>query len=85
MQCSPPVSLFSFEPKHIEVTPPVRYTNNLAAICDYSYLSRRLSALGTYRFWRDMRYAVGARINGTCGNWSLAVKTLPGLYQGTAE
>ena len=54
-------------------------------MCDHSDLSRRLSALGAFRFWRGMCYAVGALVTGTCGNWSLAVKTLPGLWQETGQ
>lgn len=42
----------------------VMYTNNLAAICDHSDSTWRASALGTYRFWRDLGYAVGALITG---------------------
>ncbi|KAJ1464204.1 hypothetical protein T484DRAFT_1870459, partial [Baffinella frigidus] len=42
----------------------IMYTNNLAAIVDHSDPSWRSSALGTYRFWRDMGYAVGALVTG---------------------
>lgn len=42
----------------------VMYTNNLAAVCDHSDPSWRSSALGSYRFWRDMGYAVGALVTG---------------------
>jgi len=42
----------------------VMYTNNLAAICDHSDSSWRATALGAYRFWRDMGYAVGALLTG---------------------
>jgi len=42
----------------------VMYTNNLAAVVDHSDPSWRSSALGAYRFWRDMGYAVGALLTG---------------------
>ena len=40
------------------------YTNLLAAVCDFSEPSWRSSALGVYRFWRDLGYAVGAYLSG---------------------
>mmetsp|Transcript_45980 Transcript_45980/g.72034 ORF Transcript_45980/g.72034 Transcript_45980/m.72034 type:complete len:161 (-) Transcript_45980:507-989(-) len=54
------------------------YTNNLAAICDHSDPSWRSSALGSYRFWRDMGYAIGALITGVTADsigtpWSVGV------------
>ena len=42
----------------------VMYTNLLAAVCDFSEPSWRSSALGVYRFWRDLGYAVGAYLSG---------------------
>merc|ERR1719356_2076551 len=42
----------------------VMYTNNLAAVVDHSDPSWRSSALGAYRFWRDLGYAVGALLTG---------------------
>jgi len=42
----------------------IMYSNNLAAICDHSDPTWRASALGTYRFWRDLGYAVGALVTG---------------------
>ena len=38
----------------------VLYTNLLAAICDHADPSWRSSALGAYRFWRDLGYGLGA-------------------------
>jgi MFS family permease len=42
----------------------VLYTNLLAAVCDHADPSWRSSALGAYRFWRDMGYAIGALVTG---------------------
>jgi len=55
----------------------IMYTNNLAAICDHSDPSWRSSALGAYRFWRDMGYAIGALVTGAMADgvgipWSVA-------------
>lgn len=47
----------------------VMYTNNLAAICDNADPSWRSSALGSYRFWRDLGYAVGALVTGAMADW----------------
>ena len=77
--------LFCCKPKQTSLNPHVRHTNNLAAICDHSDPSWRSSALGTYRFWRDMGYTDGALVTGTYGNWSLTVRTSRGLYQETGE
>ena len=40
------------------------YSNNLAAVADYVEPSWRASALGTYRFWRDSGYVIGAVVSG---------------------
>jgi len=47
----------------------VMYTNCLAAIVDHSDPSWRSSALGAYRFWRDLGYAVGALVTGSVADW----------------
>ena len=47
----------------------IMYTNNLAAICDHADASWRSSALGAYRFWRDLGYAVGALVTGAFADW----------------
>ena len=49
-------------------------------MCDHPKASRRASALGTSRFWRDMGCAVSAFVTGTYGN---CVKASQGLYQET--
>ena len=89
------MTLLCSKPNQTQIDPDARHTNNLAATCNYSDLSRRLpplatyrlwaSALGTYRFWRDIGYAVVALVTGTCGNWSLSVKTSLVVYQETGE
>lgn len=45
------------------------YSNLLAAICDHADPSWRASALGAYRFWRDMGYAIGALVTGAVADW----------------
>jgi MFS family permease len=47
----------------------VLYTNLLAAICDHADPSWRSSALGAYRFWRDLGYAIGALTTGAVADW----------------
>jgi len=47
----------------------VLYTNLLAAVCDHADPSWRSSALGAYRFWRDMGYAIGALVTGAVADW----------------
>lgn len=59
----------------------VMYTNNLAAIVDHSDPSWRSSALGAYRFWRDMGYAVGALVTGAIADaigipWSVGITAI---------
>jgi MFS family permease len=59
----------------------IMYTNNLAAICDHSDPSWRSSALGAYRFWRDMGYAVGALVTGAAADsmgmpWSVGMTAI---------
>lgn len=45
------------------------YSTALAAICDHSDPTWRSSALGTYRFWRDLGYAIGALVTGAVADW----------------
>ena len=40
------------------------YPTLIAAVSDWSAPSWRASAVGVYRFWRDMGYAVGAIVAG---------------------
>ncbi|PSL27738.1 MFS transporter [Dyadobacter jiangsuensis] len=45
------------------------YPSLLAAVGDASAPEWRASALGVYRFWRDIGYAVGALIAGVVASW----------------
>eukprot|EP00283_Hemiselmis_rufescens_P002735 CAMPEP_0173418318 /NCGR_PEP_ID=MMETSP1357-20121228/506_1 /TAXON_ID=77926 /ORGANISM="Hemiselmis rufescens, Strain PCC563" /LENGTH=577 /DNA_ID=CAMNT_0014380797 /DNA_START=38 /DNA_END=1771 /DNA_ORIENTATION=- len=47
----------------------IMYSTALAAVCDHADPTWRSSALGTYRFWRDMGYAAGALITGAVADW----------------
>ena len=40
------------------------YPNLIASVADIAYPSWRSSALGTYRYWRDTGYAIGALVLG---------------------
>ena len=40
------------------------YPNLIAAVADIAYPTWRSSALGTYRYWRDTGYAIGALVLG---------------------
>jgi MFS family permease len=42
------------------------YPTLLAAIGDVDHPEWRASALGAYRFWRDLSYAKGALLSGVC-------------------
>jgi len=64
-----PTAGFAFGSIFLGLGTSIMYTNNLAAICDHSDPSWRSSALGTYRFWRDMGYAVGALVTGAIADW----------------
>jgi rhodanese-related sulfurtransferase len=66
------------------------YPTLLAAIGDVSHPSWRASAIGVYRLWRDLGYAVGALLAGITADafglsaamWVIAGLTLcPGLYR----
>jgi hypothetical protein len=45
------------------------YPNLSAAIADISHPNWRGSAIGTYRFWRDLGYGIGALGMGVVANW----------------
>ena len=45
------------------------YPTLLAAIGDVAHPSWRASAVGVYRLWRDLGYAVGALLAGVTADW----------------
>jgi MFS family permease len=45
------------------------YPTLLAAIGDVAHPSWRASAVGVYRLWRDLGYAIGALLAGLCADW----------------
>ena len=45
------------------------YPNLIAAVADISHPAWRSSALGTYRYWRDTGYAIGAIALGMVAQW----------------
>jgi hypothetical protein len=45
------------------------YPALLAAIADRAHPSWRASAVGVYRLWRDLGYAVGAILSGVIADW----------------
>jgi len=45
------------------------YPNLSAAIVDLSKPQWRATAMGIYRFWRDMGYAIGALVLGLSAAW----------------
>ncbi len=45
------------------------YPTFLAAVSDIAHPSWRASAVGVYRFWRDLGYAVGALLSGLLADW----------------
>jgi MFS family permease len=45
------------------------YPTLLAAIGDVAHPSWRASAVGVYRLWRDLGYAIGALLAGICADW----------------
>lgn len=45
------------------------YPALLAAIGDRAHPAWRASAVGVYRFWRDLGYAVGAVLSGLIADW----------------
>jgi MFS family permease len=53
------------------------YPTLLAAIGDVAHPAWRASAVGVYRFWRDLGYAVGALVAGlTADRFGLAAAML---------
>lgn len=46
------------------------YPNIIASVADISHPNWRSSALGTYRYWRDTGYAIGAIALGLVAQWS---------------
>ena len=44
------------------------YPTLLAAIADVAHASWRASAVGVYRLWRDLGYAVGALLSGVAAD-----------------
>ena len=45
------------------------YPNLIASVADISHPNWRSSALGTYRYWRDTGYAIGAVLLGFVAQW----------------
>ena len=45
------------------------YPTLLAAIADVAHVSWRASAVGVYRLWRDLGYAIGALVSGVVADW----------------
>ncbi|MHB8847209.1 MAG: MFS transporter [Burkholderiales bacterium] len=66
------------------------YPNLIASVADISHPNWRSSALGTYRYWRDTGYAIGAIALGLAAQWgngiasafwfTAAMLALSGLY-----
>ena len=50
------------------------YPNLIAAVADISHPNWRGSALGTYRYWRDTGYALGAIALGLVAQWAHGVR-----------
>jgi len=51
------------------------YPNLIAAVADISHPNWRSSALGTYRYWRDTGYAIGAVALGFVAQWGNGIVT----------
>jgi len=51
------------------------YPNLAAAVADYSQPQWRATAIGVYRFWRDLGYAIGALIIGLAAYWTQDLST----------
>ena len=51
------------------------YPNLIAAVADISHPNWRSSALGTYRYWRDTGYAIGAIALGLVAQWGNGIIT----------
>jgi len=50
------------------------YPNLIAALADISHPNWRSSALGTYRYWRDTGYAIGAIALGSVAQWTNSIE-----------
>jgi MFS family permease len=50
------------------------YPNLSAAVSDIAHPNWRGSAIGIYRFWRDLGYGIGALALGIVANWSGAIE-----------
>ncbi len=51
------------------------YPNLSAAVSDIAHPNWRGSAIGIYRFWRDLGYGIGALALGLVANWSGAISS----------
>ncbi len=51
------------------------YPNLIASVADISHPNWRSSALGTYRYWRDTGYAIGALALGWAADWGHGIVT----------
>jgi MFS family permease len=60
---------FAFGATLLGVGTAMVYPTLLAAIGDVAHPSWRASAVGVYRLWRDLGYAIGALLAGTCADW----------------
>lgn len=60
------------------------YPTLLAAVGDASHPSRRASAIGIYRFWRDAGYAVGALVAGAIADAISSVAAIEAVAALTA-
>ena len=58
------------------------YPNLLAAISDHTAPRGRPAALGTYRFWRDLGYAIGALVGGWLRNATGSFAETMGIVAG---
>ena len=66
------------------------YPTLLAAIGDVAHPDWRASAIGVYRFWRDLGYAVGAILAGVVADflglsWAIVVIGLLTFTSGTVN
>jgi MFS family permease len=60
---------FAFGATLLGVGTAMVYPTLLAAIGDVVHPSWRASAVGVYRLWRDLGYAIGALLAGICADW----------------
>jgi predicted MFS family arabinose efflux permease len=45
------------------------YPTFLASIAENTHPADRAAAMGTFRFWRDLGYAIGALLSGLAADW----------------